>query len=75
MAKSMVLAVLLSVFLNGIGLMYAGRIGLGLLFFILCLIFGFASIFTLGTTSIISLVIWIINLVLTVQTVNKANGK
>ena len=86
--KSMPLAIIISFFLNGLGMAYAGNILKGVGYFIgsiiLSLIISICNnprkphlkpkpIFNEFLTFIINLIVWIIGLVLTYQEVNEVN--
>lgn len=73
--KSMPLAIIISFFLNGLGMAYAGNILKGVGYFIGSIILSLiiSSIFNEFLTFIINLIVWIIGLVLTYQEVNEVN--
>ena len=74
--KSMAVAMLISFLLTGLGIVYAGNTGKGLLIFIssmMCTIFAWFSRPFGGIFVIISLILWIIGLILTYVEVESAN--
>lgn len=70
--KSMVLGMILAFFLGGIGLAYAGRVGLGVVLFIVEIIC--ACIAFLVIPAFIAFIIWIVALVLTYKTIKENNA-
>lgn len=79
MAKSMAVGIILAILFGGIGLMYAGKVGLGIILFILqvlcAVIGGILSVVLIGIPIlIVGVILWIITLVLTAKTINEANG-
>lgn len=73
--KSMALAMIISFFLTGLGIAYAGNIVKGVGYFLgyLVIILIISLIFTGIIISLINIIIWIIGLVLTYQEVNEVN--
>lgn len=75
--KSMGIALLISFFLNGLGIAYAGNVAKGVGYFVgsIIIIFFLALIFRGWFISLIALIIWIMGLFLTYQEVNEYNLK
>ncbi|HJJ30011.1 MAG TPA: hypothetical protein O0W87_03310 [Methanocorpusculum sp.] len=70
--KSMVIGLVLWFFLGGIGLAYAGRVGLGIVLFILELVCAFLAVLIIP--GIIAIIIWIMALVLTYNAIKENNA-
>ena len=75
--KSMGIAMLISFFLSGLGMAYAGNVAKGVGFFVgsIIIIFFLGLIFRSWVLTLITIIIWIIGLVLTYQEVNEYNLK
>lgn len=69
--KSMILGIVLWFFLGGIGLAYAGRVGLGIALFIIELICAFLAVFIIP--AIIAIIVWIVALYLTYKAIKENN--
>lgn len=70
--KSMVLGLILWFFLGGIGLAYAGRVGLGIVLFIVELVCGLLAFLIIP--GIIAIIVWIIALVMTYNAIKENNA-
>ena len=75
--KSMGIAMLISFFLSGLGMAYAGNVAKGVGFFVgsIIVIFFLGLIFRSWVLTLITIIIWIIGLVLTEQEVHEYNLK
>lgn len=75
--KSMGIAMLISFFLSGLGMAYAGNVAKGVGFFVgsIIVIFFLGLIFRSWVLTLIIIIIWVIGLVLTYQEVNEYNLK
>lgn len=75
--KSMGIAILISFFLYGLGIAYAGNVAKGVGYFVgsIIIIFFLALIFKSWILSLINIIIWIMGLFLTYQEVNEYNLK
>ena len=77
--KSMIKALIISVFLPGLGIAYAGDTGKGVLYFVATIIIDVIGFFTLGIFNfIVSIPLWAGGLYLThneVEEVNEANAR
>lgn len=75
--KSMGIAMLISFFLYGLGIAYAGNVAKGVGYFLgsIIIIFFLALIFRSWVLSLIIIIIWITGLFLTYQEVNEYNLK
>ena len=73
--KDMVIALLISFFLSGLGMAYAGNVGKGVGYFVGSIIvyFIFGLIFRSWIIFLITFIIWVVGLVLTYQEVNDYN--
>ena len=73
--KSMAIAMIISFFLTGLGICYAGNTEKGLMIFLVSIIFGILSVFIFkhGIFTLIGIGIWIVGLVLTYQEVENMN--
>ncbi|MEA5037252.1 hypothetical protein SDC9_32714 [bioreactor metagenome] len=69
--KSMILGLILWFFLGGIGLVYAGRVGLGIALFIIQIICAFIAFLIIP--AIIAILVWIAVLVLTYNAIKENN--
>ncbi|WP_407381033.1 hypothetical protein [Methanobrevibacter sp.] len=74
--KSMIVAMIISFFLAGLGIAYAGNVGKGVKIFLLALFVFIINIFVfMGILSVVYVIIWIAGLVLTYLEVNEANER
>lgn len=71
--KNMAIALIISFFLAGLGICYAGDMLKGLVIFLISIIINFLALSMLWTFSFISIIIWVIGLILTYQEVEKVN--
>ena len=73
--KSMGIAILISFFLYGLGIAYAGNVAKGVGYFVgaIIIVIIMGLIFQNWISSIINIIIWIVGLVLTYQEVNEVN--
>ena len=69
--KSMVLGIILWFFLGGIGLAYAGRVGLGIALFIIEIVCAFLAFLIIP--AIIAIIVWIVALYLTYKAIKENN--
>ncbi len=69
--KSMVLGIILWFFLGGIGLAYAGRVGLGIALFIIELVCAFFAVLIIPT--IIAIIVLFVALYLTYKAIKENN--
>ena len=67
----MVLGIILWFFLGGIGLAYAGRVGLGVAFYIIEIICAFLAVLIIP--AIIAVIVWIVALYLTYKAIKENN--
>jgi len=89
MAKSMIIGVILSILLGGIGTMYAGRFFIGLLLLLLEIIgptvayiaYGlyqtstsYTPLIVAGAGAFVGFLAWLFAIIVTVKTINKKNG-
>ena len=75
--KSMGIAILISFFLYGLGIAYAGDVAKGVGYFALAFIIAFIAnlIFKNWISLLINIILWIVGLVLTYQEVNEVNQR
>ena len=72
--KSMAIALIISFFLTGLGIAYAGDVKKGLIFFVIGVILNILGMWVHIAFAIISLIFWIYALYATYQEVKAVNG-
>ena len=72
--KSMAIALIISFFLTGLGIAYAGDVKKGLIFFVIGIILNVLSMWVSMFIAIIALIFWIYALYATYQEVKAVNG-
>ena len=73
--KSMSVAMLISFFFTGLGIVYAGNTEKGIIFFVVAWLLNIILLFTYGgALFFISIIVWIVGLILTYMEVEKVNN-
>ncbi len=72
--KSMIIALVISFFLTGLGIAYAGDVKKGLIFFVIGIILSVLSMYVSMLFGIIAFIFWIYAMYATYQEVNAVNG-
>ena len=72
--KSMAIAMIISFFLSGLGLAYAGDIQKGVIIFVASIAFNVLYLFVSSLFGIAAFVVWIYGMYATYERVNEVNG-